>query len=62
MFASRYFADSYFAPRYFPKVGEDGAPPAPVTFNNAIQNWLSPTPHMVLLLGISLLALGRLSP
>lgn len=26
MFPSRYFADRFFAPRYFPKVGSDVAP------------------------------------
>jgi len=28
MFASRYFPDRYFAPRYWPKIGDD---PPPVT-------------------------------
>lgn len=26
MFPSRYFADCYFAPRYFPKVGAESVP------------------------------------
>lgn len=59
MFASRYFPDRYFAPRYWPKVGQDAAP---ITFNNATQNWLSITPHLLLALGTCLWALHRVSP
>jgi hypothetical protein len=47
---------------FFDGAGQAAEPPAPSTFNNAIQNWMSPTPHLVLLLGLSLWALGRLSP
>lgn len=54
MFASRYFPDRYFAPRYFPKVGEDAAPADPSTFNNNIQNWLSPGVHLGILLWVFL--------
>lgn len=28
MFNSRYFSDRYFAPRFWPKVGADPAPPS----------------------------------
>jgi hypothetical protein len=52
MYATRYFPDRYFAPRYFPKVGADATPPDPSAFNNSTQNWLSPTMHLGLLLGL----------
>jgi hypothetical protein len=38
-------------------------PPAPVvTFNNSTQNWISPTMHLGLLLGLSLWSLLRAVP
>jgi hypothetical protein len=38
--------------RFVDGAGQAATPPAPSAFNNSTQNWLSPTMHLGLLLGL----------